>query len=126
MSPVTRFVVRTQMLACALTLGFFPSFGQSKEKESPIQTSLQRELAKFDRNKDGKLDAEEQQAYLAAEEKKSADQLKEWDKNGDGKLDEEERAAARAIAEQAAAAARRAEKKANSKKQDAASSTSKP
>jgi hypothetical protein len=85
------------------------------------QTALQQELAKSDKDKNGKLDAEEQAAYLAAQEKTRSDDLKKWDKNGDGKLDEAERAQARALAKQSAANARRAEKDAKAKEKAAAS-----
>jgi hypothetical protein len=91
----------------------------------PAQTPLQQELAKFDKDNDGKLDSEERAAYLAAQAKKRQDYLKKWDKNGDGKLDEPERSAARAAAKQAFAEAKRSQAAAKAKAAGAAAATSK-
>ena len=45
-------------------------------------------LKKYDKNGDGKLDAEESAAY---KKDRDAEMLKKYDKNGDGKIDQEER-----------------------------------
>ena len=102
--------------------------GQSEDKFAETQTPLQKELAKFDKNKDGKLDVEEQAAYFAAQSQKRADYIKKYDKNGDGKLDEDERLAARAAEKQALAEARKAEKeaKAQAKASTGPNATPKP
>jgi len=57
-----------------------------------------RELARFDKDKDGTLNEEEQAAYAAAAEKRAgqeAARLEKFDADGDGKLSKEERAAAK-------------------------------
>lgn len=56
-------------------------------------------LEKFDKNKDGKLDAEEKAAMKKENEEHRKEMLKKFDKNGDGKLDETERAAAKEAGE---------------------------
>ncbi|MFT6181607.1 MAG: DnaJ-domain-containing protein 1 [Akkermansiaceae bacterium] len=48
-------------------------------------------LAKFDADKDGKLNAEERKTAMEA---RKAEMMKKFDKDGDGKLNEEERKAA--------------------------------
>jgi hypothetical protein len=103
---------RGRLLALTILLFFSvaPATASAQSADKlPIQTPLQKELAKFDKNKDGKIDAEERAAYLAAEANKRQDYIKKWDKNGDGKLDEQERSAARAAAKQAFAEAKRSQ-----------------
>jgi hypothetical protein len=85
------------------------------------ETPFERELAKFDKDKDGKLSKEERADYLAAQAKRREEHIKKWDKNGDGKLDEEEASEARASAKKALAEARRAEVEAKAKEKQAAS-----
>jgi len=58
-------------------------------------TPLERELAKFDANKDGKLDEAEKQAFLTYRANWRTEYIKKWDKNGNGVLDPEEQAEAR-------------------------------
>jgi len=109
-------------LLLPLVVGSAKVFAQSS---LGAQTPLQKELAKFDKNKDGKIDAEERAAYLAAEANKRQDYIKKWDKNGDGKLDEQERSAARAAAKQAFAEAKRSQAAAKAKAAGAGAATSK-
>jgi hypothetical protein len=101
------------------------ALGQAVDKHPPTQTPLQQELAKFDKDQSGKIDGEEQAAYLTAQQKKRNGDLKMWDKIGDGELDETERAQARALAKQSAANARRVQKEAKAK-ENAAASPAKP
>ena len=67
-----------------------PNSGRAQEP-----TPLERELAKFDANKDGKLDEAEKQAFLAYRANWRTEYIKKWDKNGNGVLDPEEQAEAR-------------------------------
>ena len=80
----------------AITLGL--SFGafvlraaEGDAKPSAPQDAAARRaemLKKYDKNGDGKLDAEEAAAY---KKDRDAEMLKKYDKNGDGKIDQEER-----------------------------------
>ena len=76
-------------------------------------------LKKYDKNGDGKLDAEEAAAY---KKDRDAELLKKYDKNGDGKIDAEERQVAQEDIKkqrQAAIAQRQAElKKGEEKKEE--------
>ena len=65
------------------------SDGKDK-KEIPAKV-----LEKYDKNKNGVLDADEKEAM----KKDRQEALKKFDKNGDGKLDEQERAAAKEASE---------------------------
>ena len=68
----------------------------ASQAKSAELTPLQREMAKFDLNKNGKLEPAERQAYLAAQLNRRDDFVKKWDANADGVLDETERGRARA------------------------------
>jgi hypothetical protein len=68
-----------KLLTLCIALGFMALAGraaaQANRTASPAtkalpqtQTPLQKELTKFDQDKNGKLDADEQAAYLAAQE----------------------------------------------------------
>lgn len=69
-----------------------PTASQRPKRELPAAI-----LAKFDKDGDGKLSADEEVALRAEMKAKSderkAEMLKKYDTNGDGKLDEAERAA---------------------------------
>ena len=61
------------------------------EESAAMRKAMQEErLAKYDKNKDGKIDDEERKAEMADRE---AAMIKKFDKDGDGKLSEEEKAA---------------------------------
>jgi hypothetical protein len=61
----------------------------------PEPTALAKALAKFDLNRNGRLEAPERQAYLAARVKAREDFRRKWDQNRDGILDLQERSRAR-------------------------------
>lgn len=63
------------------------------EPKTPPASKPSKFREKYDKNRDGKIDDAERQAWL---DDMKAEMLKKWDKNGDGKLDEAEKAAAKA------------------------------
>lgn len=76
-------------------------------------TPLEKQIAAFDANKNGRIEPAERQAYLAAQDKARQDFIKKWDENKDGRLDASERNRARAAwrkAVQEAKQAKEAEK----------------
>ena len=53
-------------------------------------------LDKYDKNHDGKLDADERAAMKSDRATRKAERLQKYDKNHDGKLDDSEKAAMKA------------------------------
>lgn len=64
-----------------------------EERKAAMEARKAEMLAKFDKNKDGKLDEDERKAAMEA---RKAEMLKRFDKDGNGELDDEEKKAARA------------------------------
>jgi len=85
------------------------AFGADGEKKGANpETPRDEVLKKYDKNKDGKLDPSEREAWRKDRE---AEAVKKYDKNGDGKLDQAEREAARAERRKAAEDAKPKENK---------------
>ena len=61
---------------------------KTEKKKARADAALNAALKKFDKNNDGKLDADE-----LAELTKDSEQLKRFDKNANGKIDDDEKAA---------------------------------
>ncbi|HYC72359.1 MAG TPA: hypothetical protein VEB66_14205 [Opitutaceae bacterium] len=105
---------------CALALASAaPAWAQAEKGRKPSKETL----AKYDADRDGKLNDEEQarwDADIAAKARETRRRnLEKYDADGDGKLDEaekEKRKSGEAAEKEAAATARRAEKEANKKK----------
>src|SRR5690349_14546350 len=105
-----------------LTLGTLASFaadGEAKPTAPQDAAARQAELIKkYDKNGDGKLDADEAAAYR---KERDAEMLKKYDKNGDGKIDQEERKLAQEEIKkqrQAAIAQRQSEQKKGEEKKE--------
>lgn len=101
---------------CALALAAgAPAWAQSAKGRKPSKETL----AKYDADRDGKLNGEEQarwEADIAAKSKETRRRnLEKYDADGDGKLDEAEKQK-READEATAAAARKAEREANKKR----------
>ncbi|MGN1360047.1 MAG: EF-hand domain-containing protein [Kiritimatiellia bacterium] len=71
------------------------SFADEPKKPTPPRRENPRLIAEFDKDGDGKLNAEEKAAAQAAMEKRRQERIKKFDKDGDGKLNEAERKAMR-------------------------------
>jgi len=90
-TKVTALVVALATSSFAFGLepeGDKPEKGRRPGGPGPVPAEV---LAKFDADKDGKLNAEERKAAMEA---RKAEMMKRFDKDGDGKLSEEERKAA--------------------------------
>ena len=111
------FSLRLSLTAAGVIAGLFllspvslraddpPKSAQENEKPAHRKaTGKAREemLKKYDKNGDGKLDADERKVMEDALKAKQAERLKKLDKNGDGKVDEAERKSARETASQRA------------------------
>ena len=70
-----------------------PGPGPGRGGKGPMREEM---LAKFDANKDGKLDDTERATARAEREKKHQEMMAKFDTNKDGKLDDTERQAAHA------------------------------
>ena len=81
------------VIALSLCLAGAAFAADGEKKGANPETPRDEMLKKYDKNKDGKLDQSEREAWRKDRE---AEIVKKHDKNGDGKLDESEREAARA------------------------------
>lgn len=111
--PILQIIVPA---LCALALASaVPAWAQADKGRKPSKETL----AKYDADRDGKLNDEEQgrwDADIAAKAKETRRRnLEKYDADRDGKLDEAEKDQ-READERAAAAARKAEREANKKK----------
>ena len=83
---------KTLVIAVSLCLAGVVFAADGEKKGAKPETPRDEMLKKYDKNKDGKLDQSEREAWRKDRE---AEIVKKHDKNGDGKLDESEREAAR-------------------------------
>ena len=82
---------KTVLLVLAFSMSGLLAQAADNQKK-PDAPRRENVLEKYDKNKDGKLDQEEREAYR---KDRMAERIKRYDKNGDGKLDEKEEQAAR-------------------------------
>jgi hypothetical protein len=86
--------MRTLLAITALSLGLLASQAADDQPQpkpaAPLDAAAKRAemIKKYDKNGDGRLDAQESAAY---KKDRDAEMLKKYDKNGDGKIDEAER-----------------------------------
>ena len=99
---------KTLVIAVSLCLAGVVFAADGEKKGSKPETPRDKALEKYDKNKNGKLDASEREEWRKDRE---AEIVKKHDKNGDGKLDESEREAARADRRKAAEDAKPKENK---------------
>ena len=84
--------MRTLLAITALSLGILAAQAADDQPNptAPSDAAAKRAemVKKYDKNGDGRLDAEESAAY---KKDRDAEMLKKYDKNGDGKIDPAER-----------------------------------
>jgi len=81
------------VIALSLCLAGVVFAADGEKKAERRENPRDKMLEKYDKNKDGKLDPSEREAWRKDRE---AEVVKKYDKNGDGKLDPSEKEAARA------------------------------
>ncbi len=83
----------TFLIALSLCLlAFLVSAADAEKKSKSAESPRAKMLEKYDKNKDGKIDETEREAWRKDRETET---VKKYDRNGDGKLDDAERKAAR-------------------------------
>ncbi len=94
---IRRFTLSAALVSLSLLPAALRADGEDAKKSAPPtrnRPTREETLKKYDKDGDGKLNAEERKGLIEDQRKlREAEMLKRFDKNGDGKLSDEERKA---------------------------------